>query len=303
MLLHPSFPDDEIEKLRIERLAELKRREDNLSHKAFELFQHELFQGHPYAFKPLGTPETIQKISRDTLTNYYEEYARPSNGVLSVVGNVEPDAIVRTLVTKLQGFEAGDAVSLPARQAIQQPQQAREAFLEKGRAQVHIVMGFPGLRIDDPDIPALDALVQILSGQGGRLFLELRDKKSLAYSVTAFSIEGIDAGAFGLYIASAPDKLDESVEGLNEQLRRLLNEAVTAEELDRAKGYLIGSHAVSLQRLSMQASLLSLNELYGLGADYHLGFEKRIEAVTIDDISRVAERLIQPDYPLVAIVR
>jgi zinc protease len=303
VLLRPAFKLDEIEKLRVERIAELKRREDNLSHKAFELFARELFGEHPYAFATLGTKKSVERLSREALVKYYETYAQPENAVVAVVGDVDPDAMVEAISTMLAGWNGTGTVSLPERKAPRTPDRARQAVLEKKKSQVHVVMGFPGLKLGDPDLAALDVLTQILSGQGGRLFLELRDKKSLAYSVTAFSIEGIDSGAFGLYIASAPDKLDESVNGLESQLRRLLQEPIARTEVERAKGYLIGTHAVSLQRYGGQASLLSLNELYGLGAAHHLGYEKRIEAVQIGDVERVARRVIQLDSPLVAIVR
>ena len=96
-------------------------------------------------------------------------------------------------------------------------------------------MGFPGVSISDPDLPALEVLTQILSGQGGRLFRELRDRQSLAYGVYAFSIEGVDPGVVGAYIASAPDKLDQSLDGLRSELRKIAAGPISDEELDRAR--------------------------------------------------------------------
>ena len=303
VLLRPSFPPDEIEKLRTERIAALKRREDNLSHKAFELFAQELFPGHPYRFQIIGSEESVGKVNRDALRRYYETYAQASNAVLSIVGDVEPDQIVEAIASKLAAWQGPESVTLPTRKPAPAPETTREVSIEKNKNQVHVVLGFPGLAVSDPDLPTLDVLTQILSGQGGRLFLELRDRRSLAYSVSAFSIEGLDPGFFGVYIASAPEKLEGSLDGLRTELRRVLEEPITAQELERAKGYLIGSHAVSLQRYGSQASVLSLDELYGLGATFYLDYDKRIEAVTIDDIKRVAHRLIQLEHQLVAIIK
>lgn len=303
-LLHPAFDPDEIQKARKERLAALARSEDNLSSKAFEIFQREIYPGHPYRFRAIGTAESIGKIDRDALATYYGTYAQPSNGVLSIVGDVDPDAIVESLSQHLSEWSGGEeTVSLPDRTLPAPPSKPRETSLTKNKNQVHIVMGFPGLTLDDPDLPALEVLTQILSGQGGRLFLELRDRQSLAYSVTAFSIEGLDPGIFGVYIASAPDKLDQSLAGLRSELEKLLAGPIGEDELNRSRAYLIGSQAVSLQRYSSQASLLSLDSLYGMGADRHLDYEKKIEAVTLEDVNRVAHRLIQLDKPVVAIVR
>ncbi|MCZ6568819.1 MAG: pitrilysin family protein, partial [Deltaproteobacteria bacterium] len=303
VLLHPAFPPDEIEKVRTERLAALKRREDRLSLKAFELFAKELFIGHPYRFPLIGNKASLERLEREELARYYATYAQPTNGVLSIVGDVEPDAIVEAFASKLSDWQGPEKVELPARKLPPEPQGPREVSLEKNKSQVHILLGFAGLALDDPDLAALDVLTQILSGQGGRLFLELRDRKSLAYSVSAFSIEGIDTGSFGVYIASAPEKLEEAIEGLRRELRRILEEPITAEEVERAKGFLIGTQAVSLQPYGTQASLLSLEELYGLGAAHYLDYEKRIQAVTLDDLQRVAERVIRLDRPLIAIVK
>ena len=303
LLLHPSFPPDEIEKVRTERLAYLKRREDRLSLQAFELFAKELFIGHPYRFPLVGNKASLERLQREELARYYSTYARPTNGVLSIVGDVEPDAIVEALASKLSDWQGPEKVELPARKLPPAPEGPREVSIERNKAQVHILLGFPGLALDDPDLPALDVLTQILSGQGGRLFLELRDRKSLAYSVSAFSIDGLDTGSFGVYIASAPEKLEESIEGLRRELRRILEEPIGPEEVERAQSFLIGTQAVSLQRYGTQASLLALSELYGLGATHHLDYEKQIQAVTLLDLQRVAERLILLDRPLIAIVK
>ncbi len=303
VILHPAFDESEVEKARTERLAALKRREDNLFAKDFELFQNEIFPGHPYRFPLIGTAESVEKIDSAALHGYYETYVHPSNAVLSVVGDVDPDQIVEAISLQLGGWTGPDTIALPERESSVLTNTPRLVSLEKNKSQVHIIVGFPGLRISDPDVPTLDVLTQILAGQGGRLFLELRDRESLAYSVTAFSIEGVDPGAFGAYIASAPDKLEQALDGLRGELRKVLEGSISSEELERAQNYLIGSRAVSLQRYGAQASLLSLDELYGLGATHHLDYASSIDRVTVDDLARVAQRIIRPDSETVAIVR
>ncbi len=303
VLLNPAFEAQEIEKLRSETLAALKRREDSLAQKAFELFAEGLYPGHPYRFPMIGNAASVESFDRELLQATWQRYARPRNGVLSIVGDVDPDAVVEAIALRLASWDGAEPVELPERRMPPAADAPRELSIEKGKQQVHIVIGFPGLALDDPDQPALEVLTQILSGQGGRLFLELRDRRSLAYSVSAFSIEGVDPGSFGVYIASAPDKLDESLDGLRTELQRLLDDPITPDEIERSKAYLIGTHAVSLQRYSAQASVLSLEELYGLGATHFLTYEASIEAVTLDDLKRVAHRIINLDAPLVAIVK
>jgi zinc protease len=302
VLLHPTFPPDEIEKLRTERLAAIQRREDSLAAKAFDLFADGLYEGHPYRFPSLGTEASVKRFDRDALRGYWEAWAVPSNGVLAIVGDVDPNGIVETVSVYLGDWTGPAEVDLPSRSIPSAPTAPKELAIEKRKQQVHIVVGFQGISVSDPDGAALDVLSQILSGQGGRLFVELRDQRSLAYTVTAFAVEGVDPGAFAVYIASAPEKRDEALEGLRRELQRIVSEPVSDEELERAKGFLIGSQAVSLQRFGTQASLLSLDELYGLGASHHLDFRERVEAVTAEDVKRVARRLIHPDAPVIAIV-
>jgi len=303
VLLHPAFAADEIEKLRVERRAALRRREDNLGTKAFELFQKELYPTHPYRFSSLGTLESLGKTDRAALVSYWAKLAQPSNAVLGVVGDVDPDRFVEALAARLGEWKSPGAVALPTRTTPAVPSKTREATLIKKKNQSHIVYGFLALQIDDPDLPALDVLTQVLGGQGGRLFVELRDRQSLAYSVTAFEMEGVDPGMFAVYMAGAPEKLDESLAGIRGELDKIVNEPVTDDELSRAKGYLIGTQAVSLQRYGGQAMLLSLDELYGLGATHHLDYANRISAVSAADVQRVAKRVIRLDAPVVAIIK
>ena len=119
--------------------------------------------------------------------------------MLGVVGDVDPDRIVDAIASHLADWPGTGPVTLPPRPMPEARRRAtREVVLEKKKNQAHVVYGFLALTIADPDLPALDVLTQILSGQGGRLFLELRDKQSLAYSVTAFDLEGVDPGIWGV---------------------------------------------------------------------------------------------------------
>src|SRR6185437_942351 len=120
----------------------------------------------------------------------------------------------------------------------------------------------------------------VLSGQGGRLFIELRDKRSMAYSVSAFSSEGIDPGSVGVYIGTSPEKVADARAALREQIDRIRSEDASTEELERARRQLIGGHEIGLQRLSSRAAVLALDEAYGLGVEHHLHYAERIAAVT-----------------------
>jgi zinc protease len=162
----------------------------------------------------------------------------------------------------------------------------------KDRAQSHVVMGVRGLRLTDPDRHALEVLTSVLSGQGGRLFYELRDKQSLCYSVGAYQMEGIEPGSFTVYIGTSPDKVDRAKAEILSLLDGVQNNGVTELEISKAKRYLSGTYAISLQRVGSRATSMALNELYGLGYLSHQEHIRKLQAVTGADVLRVAKRVL-----------
>jgi zinc protease len=199
-------------------------------------------------------------------------------------------------------LEGGD-FEAPSPSSEEPPREIREAEIRKDRAQAHLVIGFRGLHVHDEDRFALDVISQLLAGQGGRLFLELRDRRGLAYAVNAVNAQGMAPGFFAVYIATAPEKLDEARSGLLEELDRLVQAPPTAGELERAKRYLMGAHVIDRQRNATHAAHAALDGLYGLGPDAMRAFPERIEAVGADDIVRTARRIIQLDAYTLAVVR
>jgi zinc protease len=301
VMLEPAFSPEELEKLRPVLLAQLKQQEDSLPAITFLNFNKLLFTGYPYSMNPLGSPETIKKLSTKKLKEGYQRYVIPGNLVLAIVGDVEASS-VKTEVEKLfsrwkkPGFRD---IRIPLPKPIASPQ---TASILKPKQQVHIAIGFRGVTLSHPDRAALDVLNTVLSGQGGRLFAELRDKESLAYSLSAFSTEGIETGALGVYIATSPEKKDAAVNSLWRELNRVRNEIIDPAELDRAKRYIIGSTEIGLQTNAAQAMDMSLNERYRLGFDFTKTYLDQIEKVTVDNVLRVARTYIQTEkYVIVAV--
>ena len=164
------------------------------------------------------------------------------------------------------------------------------------------MLGFPGVRLSDKERWPLEVLSAVLSGQGGRLFVELRDKRSLAYSVTSFSMEGIDPGYFAVYIGCGPQKTQEALDGIRQELQRVRETPITQAELDRARTHLIGTHAISLQRNSARAAVYAFDECYALGADASSHYASRIGAVTAQDVLAAAQQILLPRREVIALV-
>ncbi|MGZ3442112.1 MAG: M16 family metallopeptidase, partial [Polyangia bacterium] len=167
----------------------------------------------------------------------------------------------------------------------------------------HVVYGFPGTTITDGDRFALEVLATILSGQGGRLFVELRDKRGLAYRVSAFSVEGVDPGYFAVYIATSPENLAVAKSGIEDELGKIAATPVPKAELERAKRYLVGAHEISLQRRAALASTLAFHEAYGVGWDEYRRYAPGILAVSAADVQRVARKYLDVGRAIVATVK
>ena len=300
-LAEPAFREEEVARERTLQLDELRAREDNPAGVAFLLFAETLYLRHPYRFDTLGTAASIATLTPDLLAAYRARSYPAAQTTLSVVGDVDPDRVSQLVRERLARLPRAPGARLapPEEEPITAP---RVAVRRLDKAQAHLVVGFPGARLTDPVRWELEVLSAILSGQGGRLFLELRDKRSLAYSVTGFSIEGVDPGYFAVYLGCAPSKMGEALEGIRRELERCRESPPGAAELDRARAHLIGTHAIGLQRNSARAAVYAFDECYGLGANASAQYAERVSAVSAADVLAAAQRTLDPKSEVVALV-
>ena len=303
VILNPGFTPDEVERAKREILADINRQGDNLLRTTVNLFLETLYTEHPYKLNPLGTSENVSAFDSKALREFYERYARPENLVITVVGNVNEEEVLNVIKKDFGGMKKGSTPD-PEIKADAPPSEIREKIdTKQDKAQTHILLGFQGPTLMDDDHYAIEVLNTIMSGMGGRLFLELRDKKSLAYTVTSFYTPGLEPGFLGVYIGTAPQKEEEAIEGMKEQLELLLKEGVTDEEIARAQNYLVGNFEIGLQQNSAQAAKIAFDELYGIGWEEYNAYPEKIYAVTKEDVVEAANKYIDLDKYTIAIVK
>ena len=294
VLCHPSFPDEEVDKVREDTLASIRLRRDHPPSLAFRLFEEALYGPHPFGRDVLGREETVRSLTAEDLRTLYRAALRPEHLAVAVVGDVEPDRVFEFLERALVELEpCGNLAEEPA-----PPRPPREPVLRREPAdleQAHVVVGFLGARIQDPHRYALRVLNAVLTGQGGRLFRRLRDEMGLAYAVTSTCVEGLDPGYLAGYIATSPENVQQAREGLLAEMTRLAADPPAGEELEQAKRKLVGSFEIALQENQMQATQMALDEIYGLGYRGHEAFAKRVMAVTPDDVAEAARRHLRAE--------
>jgi len=301
-LLNPRFDLKEIRREKSHILEAIRREKDALANQAFKYFLQELYPKHPYGLPLLGNPKNVRSFTQRDLVRHFKKVLNPKETVISVVGDFDSQYILDLLGPSLESLKPGQKLPKSFKT---DPLPSKSIRTEKvlDKFQAHIVYGFRGVRLDDPDRYALDVLNNILAGQGGRLFLELRDKMSLAYTVTSLSQEGVEPGYFGVYIATEGRKVEKAVGGIERELKKVLKKKIRCSELERAKQYMVGAYEIELQRNSSVATQLALNEVYGMSRKEWIDLPKKILKVSPEDIARVAKKIIKLDQHILSIIR
>jgi zinc protease len=297
-----AFPQDKLERERELTLNRIKTEPDRPVAYTINVLNAALFERHPYGFTKEGTLATVAGFTRDDLQHTYQRFAVPSNTVITAVGDMDiPKTMARLeeLFGKIPA-KALDAPQVPAEDLLSQ---VRDKIVRIPRAKAHLAIGFRGTSFADPDRYALDVLSNMLSGMGGRLFRNLRDKQSLAYTVTSFDRPGLDPGAFVFYMACDETKVDRAQEGLLKEIAEIREKGPGQEELSRSITNLVGTHLISLQASWSRAENMALNTLYKLGYNFDEEYIRKIKEVKGDDVLRVARKYLDPKrYALVKIL-
>ncbi|NLF25836.1 MAG: insulinase family protein [Deltaproteobacteria bacterium] len=249
MTLHPTLPEAELEPIRSVLIQELNALDDNPASKAMtELLQR--YYPEPYGRCSLGTLEGLQAVSADCVRSEWEQKFHPSGAVLSVAGKVEASAVLESAQRHF-GMWQGRAVERPA---FGTPVLGKNYHLPTNAAQLQICMAYPSAPFGHPCYYAAKVATAVLSGgMFGRLFIEVREKRGLCYSVSARHSATREFGTVNIYAGTTPDRAQETLDVLNAELRAL-HGTVTAEELTRAKVDLLAALVIGEESTSARAS-------------------------------------------------
>lgn len=285
----PSLPAEVFARERTLLLRQTQMRKDHPSSVCMRAFNESMFAMHPYAKDAYGTENSLPALEAEDLRGLYGTLVRRGNFAAAVVGDFDPDVWVKRIEGLVSSLPQGPSMLKEVPHA--GPAGDIRIFNRLDKEQTHLVIGMKGLGIKDPRRWALAVMQAILAGQGGRLFIELRDKKSLAYSVSPIQMEGLGTGTFGAYIACSPEKAALAEKMIRQEFVKLVESNVGPEELTRARRYLIGRTAIDLQKKSTTATSILFDELYGNDPMESLHPERWYEQVTASDVRELAEDL------------
>jgi zinc protease len=301
-LTKPRFDQDAVERVRAQILAGLKFDENDPETVASLAWDKLAFPSHPYGRPIKGTMASIASITPADLRNYVNRVFARDKLVISVVGDIDPETLAKAL-DHIFGDLPKNATLSPVADA-DPPLGPTQEIIEMDVPQSVAQFGHRGIaRKDDDFIPAY-VLNYIIGGGGfsSRLMEEVREKRGLAYSVHSNLFPFQHGAVFVGNVATKNEAVGQSLEVIESELRRLAEDGPTSEELASAKSYLTGAYALRFESSSSIANQLLWIQIEDLGIDYVNKRNDLIEAVTLDDIKRVAKRLFEADRLITTIV-
>jgi zinc protease len=296
---HPTFDESALDTERASALADVVALRDDMYRYPMRLATQSAFSRHPYGTPAGGTEDSLKKITADEVRRWHAERALKSSAAIALVGDVDPDTLAEIAARAFGDLQHAEpsAIVSPA-----WPTTITTTVETRDRAQTALALLFPGPTRDDPRCFSAEMISGVASGLGGRFFDELRDKRSLCYTVHAFSTERRLAGTFGAYIATSPGQEDEAREALLVEFRRLRDEPVTEEELTRAQTYAIGTHAIRQQNGG--AVLADMVDAFLFGSLEELdSYESSVRGVTAGSMQSVAQDFFDQRRRVEGIVR
>ncbi|HVX92398.1 MAG TPA: pitrilysin family protein [Xanthobacteraceae bacterium] len=291
-LTAPRFDADAVERIRGQELSILRRQSTSPNDLASNRWWATAFAGHPYAHPPRGTLESVPTITAGDLRAYARRVLARETLKVGIVGNIDA-AAAGALVDKVFGDLPAKAELTPV-PTIAPHGLGERVSIDLDVPQTVLMIGGAGLRRDDPDFMAAYVVNHILGGGSfsSRLYREVREERGLAYSVFSTLVPLQHAALFMTATATRADRAGETLDVVENEIRRLAETGPTQEELDKAKSFLKGSFALRFDTSTKIASQLVQMQIDKLGIDYIKKRNGLIDAVGMDDVKRVSKRLL-----------
>lgn len=296
VICKPTFPEEEFENVRQLRLARIGARSANAQAEIMDFFALNLPGESPYSRTAMGRTETVSKLTRDEIKTTWSRIFVPQNMVVSVFGDIDL-AAMKSLVEKSFGALPKASKAMDFKYPNGNPSFAKtraEHLTNKKKNTGMVLVAFPTVSIrDEKTRDCLDVLDAVLTGggaAGGRLHEELRGQQ-LVYYVFGVQMTGFAPGYFSFLAQTQPKAIPEVVARIQAAVNLIRKEGVPAEEFEKAKAKLITARAMRNTTASERAFQASLDELYGLGFDYEESHARRINAIRVEDLQAVVEKL------------
>ena len=292
----PTFPKSEVELERKLTIQGIRSQQEQPFNVAFNQLREQMYPQHPYGLSILGTETSVSALTSVDLQHYHQTYFRPDNLVISLSGRITKQQAVE-LIEKVFGDWQNPTQSCPGVDLVTPQVNPSKAEIIQDTQQSIVMLGYLGVSVHHPDYSALKLISTYLgNGLSSRLFVELREKRGLAYDVSAFFPTRLDTAPFISYMGTAPSNTEIAIAGLSQEVERLTTTILSQEELQGAKNKLLGQYALGKQTNGEIAQTYGWYETLGLGIEFDRNFQAAIPDISPEQIQTVAQRHLSQPY-------
>ena len=292
IILNADLSEKEIEIAKHLVQKQIMIQNDDIFRNTFNLTRNALFESYPYRLNKIGKNESIKKMNRKILLAKKDSFLIPQNMVITVFGDFDQIKITKLIKQKIsEKLEKGE---MPAQPVFSEPPKDKQQTIENKRdkQQAVLVLAFPGCDIFSEDRQALEFLNDILISPGAIIYKRIREKAGMAYTMGGGSVSGLDTGFFYLYVATTPESVDAVKSILIEEINKAKAEIISSDIIDATKNYFIGTSKLSRQANSSLGFIVGLDVLYGLGSEYYLQLDQRVNDLNQEKIKQVAAKYL-----------
>ncbi len=303
-LLRPLFPADHVERVRGQTITGLQMRANDTGDMARLAFYEAAYPGHPYSRSINGYEETVSGLQVADLAGFHARYYGPRDMIIGLAGAIRADEALAKLESAFGGWRNDAQEAVPLVGDVARPSGlTRRAVAMPDKHQVDVVMGLPGPRRAAPDYLDASLMNSILGvfGMMGRIGHNVREEQGLAYYASSRLHGGLGPGPWVASAGVAPDKVEQAIESIRHEIRRIQDEPAPAEELADSQAYRTGSLPMSLETNHGLVDVITDMELYNLGLDYLQTYTPRILAITADDVMAAARKYLSADDLVIAV--
>ena len=292
-LVNPAFADEAIERVRAQVESVIRSNRKDPRDIAGDAFADLVYGDHPYAGPEFGTLDSVASLTREDIVAAHRNALVRDRLYVSAVGDITEEELASLLDTLLLDLPTGGA-DLPGAADINMPGGIQ--IVEFDTPQSVVMFGQPGIDRDDPDFFAAYVLNHILGGGSfeSRLMQEVREKRGLTYGVYSYLVDKEYAQLWLGSVASANDRVAEAIEVIRDEWQRIRTDGVAQDELDDAKTYLTGAYPLRFDGNAPIANIAVDMQMEGLPTDYIANRNDMVNAVTLDDVNRIAQELMDP---------
>lgn len=296
---YPSFPEAELGLEKRLTLQSIRSMKEQPFTTAYNALRTDLYGNHPYSLPGIGTEESVTQLNRSALVNAHHTYYRPDSCIMVVAGRITADDAVALTEKYFGDWDCPDE-PVPPLVYPSLPEKSTHQAIAQPTNQAIIVVGYQAPSVKDPAYSALKLISTYLgSGLSSRLFVELREKRGLAYDVSAFYPTRMGQSQFVTHMGTAPENKTVALEGLRYETERLAAVGLTVEELEASKNKLLGQYALGKQTNAQTGQLLGWYEVLDLGIEFDQVFQETIRAITPEEIQITAKTYLEDPFTVV----